>query len=203
LRAFLFDRNSTYKSIANYFKLSPEVVRLFADLFFNIYDRLDDPEFISHQLASGSRVTSHTGDACPAEDAGWIMRRLAYEFGWRVAAQYVGIEPLDDPSLSLDQQTQNFERLGLANGLLFARAGGLNWEGLPGIQHAKSLVLARRKASMNSPEIVELDPLSMLSVDQGIMKTLHGIIGEDAAELLRNRREGAAAESGGHTHAEE
>jgi len=163
LRAMLFDRGSSYGSIADYLKISEEVVRLHGELLFNVHDRLDDPSFVSHHLYPETRAVHLMPDYVQKESAEWIMRRLAYEHGWRAAAQFAGAEPLQDAGQSIDQQTESLERLAIANATLFARAGCLNSKESLGIQHARSFVgMRRKKSGATQPEPEQADWLTEL-----------------------------------------
>ena len=192
LRALLFARDAGYETIAEYLKLNGEVVQLYSDLFFNVHDRLDDPMFVAEQLYPETRAVHLLPDYLERESPEWIMRRLAYEHGWRAAAQFAGSEPLPDSGPSVDQQAEAFERLTLNNGMLFARAGGLHSEKSPVIRHARGTVASRRKSVGPAPE--QLDPLTRMSLDEACSRELSKLVQVGAMQRLKAEREWMAAE---------
>lgn len=160
-----------------YLDTSPDVVKLYEQLFFNVRDRMHEKCHISHIAWPQTRQVEYQFAYNQREDAGYLMMRASRNHGSAVALNFAGhgtaVTEIDS-SLS----TGRMESMVMSSGLDDARMGFSSQGGdVPNIRRAQDIIKANKAGGnddRNSDEVMGSPCPRCRACDEGTVRHLPG-----------------------------
>ena len=180
IKALLLIRDKPMGDIARKVGLGVEVIEAFEALFWNVRDRMDEEDYITRLVFPEGIQTEFRPDYIIQEDLGQLMLKAAILGGERdvfALARMRSDEPL--APYSAGEAAQELESAIMANALVLARLGLLNQPNLPGLDHARSVIVASKKAGMSVKSDDDVMGLGALGMAHAIARDIAALQSED------------------------
>ena len=186
LLGLLVSQNCTHEEIAMHLGLDEPTVRFYEQLHWNVKDRATEAEYIGRLVFPAGRFQMLRPDGFDELPMAQRLLIAGYTHGANEVLFLAGMTTeRTQPSVELG--LKELESAILANALELTRAGALNAKNVPGINHGRALLTARRNSeSAKSPP--PSSQTSDISVGDAIRLTMRTTDEEAAAE-----REGCMA----------
>ena len=170
LQALLLIPDLKSEVICRLVTITPEALRLYIDLFFNVIDRRNEPDYIRQLVYPETRRVTIKEDYLDSESNAFLLRRVAYEKGLEAVKRLAGFRS-ESRTGAIDQAGQKFEAeiMDKANFVVSLNGGNCSAKVL---QHARSLVTSRKGSSVIPERGEDEFGLSKMSVDCAILEHL-------------------------------
>lgn len=167
LKCLLLEGQRTPAEADQWLKLPLGTAQAYNDLFFNVRDRLDEEIYLTHLIWPEGRRSELHQTYLQSEDQETLMLRVTRDHGLQSALKLAGFASLE----KLDGVTgaSRLESALMTNAVQLAEWGGLNQSRpLPGLSHAKGVLIAVRGSGDNQGDADRLAPQHMNLYDNAI-----------------------------------
>ena len=169
LKGFLFARDIDPAGIAGYLSVNEETIGLYSDLFFNVRDRLEDRWYISGIVYPETRLGGILEVEKECEISELIFIRVGHEQGWKAVAKLAGLMTLAEDR-DADKTLDELEKQVAGFGTMLAGIGHLHKEKSPGINHAMTLLRARKQRPVQGDKM-PMDRVEQMSMRMPLIET--------------------------------
>jgi hypothetical protein len=175
--------------------ISLSALRTYTELFFNVVDRRNEPDYIRQLVYPETRRVLLKENYLDQVSTTYLLRRVAYEHGLEALQYVAGFRSTYGQGIPAAEAAKRLESeiLRMANFVL--ALGGANSKA-PVLKHARALASSRRRADSDPKSGVGLG-LDGMAIDSAIGEHLLRAIAPDPLQLLQRRidEETAAAAS--------
>lgn len=190
IECLLIHPGFTFKKISKLSGYPVDVISLFHELFFNVRNRIDDPElsdepFILSLVYPESRQVQLYRDYHLNESWVQVARRVTYDFGLSVLFQWLGGRTMDSEVNGVESMRAVESRIASTGRFAF-NCGFQHQFGAVAINNARQLLQSTKAAGADSADDDSTMGLTRLSMDQGAMAVFKRIVTAASEERMRN-----------------
>ena len=156
VKSMLLIPDKSLAEIADTVDLEEEDIEAYEFLFFDIRDRMREKDFIAKLVFPDGIQSEFRENFIIQEDLGQLMMRAAHSHGQPLLDAVGGFKSAGNGGeCNSAEASQRMESSMMSNGLLLSQLGLYNQHNVPGINHAKSIMLASKQAG--APQKVDDD----------------------------------------------
>ena len=160
VKAMLLIPDKSLEEIADYIGFEEEDIEAYEALFFDIRDRMKEKAFIAKLVFPDGIQSEFRENFITQEDLGQLMMRVAHTHGEQPMYAVGGFKSAGNGSeFNAAEAGHLMEADLMKNALLLTKIGLLNQKNVPGINHAKGLMMASKQAG--SPQKVDDDVVGL------------------------------------------
>ena len=170
VKACLLIPDMPCEEIARHVSIEPEAIEAYAQLFWNVRDRMDEKFYIPSLVYPQGRVAQMTRAIDMANlDSGQFLLQAAFELGRDALFYWAGFKTETGEKLSNDQAARELRQAILRNANVLAQLGLLNQD-LPAIKDAIRLLRNSKSRLADPPQVKD-----GISVSYSITSTIERI----------------------------
>jgi len=158
VKAMLLIPEKTLAEIADYVDLEEEDIEAYEFLFFDIRDRMKERDFIAKLVFPDGIQSEFRENFIVQEDLGQLMMRVAHSHGQQLLEAVGGFKSAGY-DFNADESGHKMEAAIMSNGLLLSQLGLYNQHNVPGIEHAKDIMMASKQ--VGAPQKVDDDVVGL------------------------------------------
>lgn len=171
VQAFLLDKEKSLEDISEQLGIREPVLRAYANLFWNVRDRFNEPLYIGSLVYPEGRQVELIDKYLLQEDLRLLMLRAGYNHNIETV-MYIGGLPTGFLSeFNAAETSQRLESSIMNNAVLLARLGGLNNYN-PSINNARSIIAASKLSGKDEKPTDMLSDMSSQTMGESILDTL-------------------------------
>ncbi len=146
INSLLFTEDITIQKISEIVNFSPETVRIYEELFFNISDRISDAMFVAGVVYPETRAEEFNANYLANVDNAKLMQRVGYNTGVENLLALAGFKDsfLNFNAGDVASSTNKLESAIMSNAYFMASCGFLNSRDSVGIINAKNIMAAAK-----------------------------------------------------------
>jgi hypothetical protein len=192
LQALLICPELPLEKVSELMGLPLAVVQAYEGLFWNVRDRLDDRLYLSRLVYPASRFPEMSPESISVIPQ--QLLQAAYEYGSNEVLYMAGLVRKRERA-GIQNDYAELETAIVDNATTLSRHGALNRKGQPGLNHARSLLLAQKRAVV-APNESKREDVGMTNIGQSAYKELQAVATDEIRALLEDQR-AAAHEAAG------
>jgi len=184
LRALLLVEDVSCEQITQKTGIPERVVRIYEELFYNVWDRQDDQLFIASLINPEGAFAELNPNYQARTDYAELLRRTGYKYNIEDVLSLAGLRGYE-----VNGTTQNlvaeFENRLMANALFLANTGFMNSRNNVGISNAKNLLAAAKHGG--DTDTAQTDNIGLGGIASTMAEEIK-IVGMDVAESTRIKK---------------
>ena len=185
LQAMLLIPNLDPREICRLLTISLPALRIYTDLFFNVVDRRDEPDYIRGLVYPETRRVTLKPDYLEQVPTTYLLRRVAFEHGLEALKCVAGLRSTYEQGIPAAEAAKRLESEIFRAANFVLALGGAN-SSAPVLKHARALASSGRKTRVEERNQPNLG-LDGVSVDIAIGEHLRKAIAPDPLQLLQQR----------------
>jgi hypothetical protein len=185
IQSFLLCKEATYEAVAKKTDLPVNVLKCFAELFYNVMGRKDEHLWLASQVYPETRVVEMKDNYAKTASTADLLRRAGFNSGMEHVEFFSGLRSDILTTGDMANAASKLENALMINGYMLASGGFLNTSNTSGIHQARTLIAAEKQGGSESSGA---EDHGLISMGDSLMNELSHY-GSTIADERREARE--------------